>query len=294
MTAVTSQADLVRPRRFRSSPLARRFARNRVAVASLAVVVVLLFVAAFPNVLMSDDPNVQDITNRMQRPSADAWLGTDALGRDIWSRLVAGTRVTIFASLVALCVSVLLGIPAGLVAGYAGRVADSIMSRIADGLLAIPPIFLALAIVGAFGTGLTTAMIAVGVVLAPRFFRIARAAAQSSRKETYIEACRADGFTSRRILARHILPNAAGPLLVQVSFSIGVIVSAEASLSFLGLAVQLPQSSWGGMTLEAFNVAREDWWPLLPSTAIIVITVTAFFVIGDALRDAIGPMQEET
>jgi peptide/nickel transport system permease protein len=188
----------------------------------------------------------------------------------------------------AIGLAILLGIPAGLLVGFVGRWMDTVFTWISDVLLTLPPLILALAIVAILGTGLTNAMIAVGIVFSPRFFRVARAAAISVRNETYIEASRALGCSTVRILGRHVLPNSSGPLLVQVTFALGLVVVAEASLAFLGLGVSPPGASWGGMVRDAFDNVYDSTFPLYAPSVMIVLTILASAVLGDALRDALG------
>ncbi|QHE73308.1 ABC transporter permease [Rhodococcus sp. WAY2] len=266
----------------------RRFRRNRGAVVALVYILVLIVVAASAGLLPLQDPNIQVLGDRLQGPSAAHWLGTDPVGRDVFARLVFAARVTLLAAFQGLAVATVLGMPLGLLAGYAGGTTDSVLSRIADGLLSLPPLILALAIVGVAGPGLTNAMVAIGIVFAPRFYRVARSAAQTVAHETYIEAVRADGCSTPRILLRHVLPNASGPLLVQTSFTIGYVITAEASLSFIGLGVQIPTSSWGSMLREAFNVIHTAPALIVPTAVLMTVTVFAFSVLGDGLRDALG------
>jgi peptide/nickel transport system permease protein len=266
----------------------RRFLRNRVAVAAVMVVIFLVLVAIFAKQLEPKDPDLQDLFLRSAGPSWRNWLGTDNFGRDELSRLISATRVTLIASVQGLGIAVLLGVPLGIIAGYRRNAFDMVVSRIADALLSLPPLILAFAIVGAAGPGLTNAMIAVGITLSPRFFRIARGAAAAVSTEPYVEAARADGCTTARLLGRHILPNARGPLLVQVSFAIGFIITAEASLSFLGLGVQPPQASWGTMLQSAFANVSTNTFQVFPPAILIVLSVWAFAAIGDGLRDALG------
>jgi len=266
----------------------RRLLRNRSAMAALTYLVVLVLIAILADALPLQDPNAQALTDRLQGPSTQHWLGTDALGRDVLARLVAAARVTLLAALQGLGVAVLLGVPVGLLAGYAGGFTDAALSRVADGLLSLPPLILAMAIVGVAGPGLTNAMVAIGIVFAPRFFRVARSAAQSVARETYIEAVRADGCPTWRVLCRHVLPNASGPLLVQASFTIGFIITAEASLSFIGLGVQIPTSSWGSMLRESFTAIYDAPFMMIPTVLLMTVTVFAFSTFGDGLRDALG------
>jgi peptide/nickel transport system permease protein len=265
-----------------------RLLRNRTAVVAIAFILALVLVAVLSPFIMPNDPARQDLMDRIQGPSGDHWLGTDTLGRDNFSRLIEGTRVTLWAALQAIVLGVVLGTPAGLVAGYAGRRVDSILSRIADVLMAVPGLLLAMAIVGILGPGLRNAMIALGVVFAPRFFRVARAAASSVRHEIYIEAVRAMGCSPARILFRHVLPNSSGPLLVQITFAFGLVVTAEASLSFLGLGAEPPTASWGSMVRDAFQNVYDTKFPLIAPSVMITLTILAFSLLGDALRDALG------
>jgi peptide/nickel transport system permease protein len=274
--------------RLAQSRVLRRVVRNRAAVVSFAFLLLLVAVALLSPWLAPHDPGRQSLVDRLQSPSGDHWLGTDSFGRDNLSRLIEGTRVTLWASVQALTLAVAAGIPAGLLAGFVGRRVDTVLSWVADVLLSLPPLILALAIVGVLGPGLTNAMVAVGVVFAPRFFRVARAAAMSVRTETYVEASRALGCSTSRIVFRHVLPNSSGPLLVQVTFATGLVVIAEASLSFLGLGAKAPTATWGGMLRDAFDNVYDSTFPLLAPSLMIVFTILAFSVLGDALRDALG------
>lgn len=265
----------------------RQLTSNRAAMASVAFLLILVTIGLLAPWLATHDPNKQSLMDQLQGPSSEHWLGTDVYGRDVYSRLVSATRVTLIAIGQALLLASLLGIPMGLIAGYAGGLVDAVLSRISDAVLSLPPLILAIAIVGILGPGLTNAMIALGIVLAPPQFRLARGAAQSVASETYIEACRALGCSSWRIIWRHVLPNASSPLLVQISFAAGVIVIAEASLSFLGLGVQPPQASWGTMLRDAFDNIYESPWFLIAPAVMIALTILSFSTFGDGLRDAL-------
>ncbi|MET0448087.1 MAG: ABC transporter permease, partial [Aeromicrobium sp.] len=187
----------------------------------------------------------------------------------------------------ALAIAVVVGIPLGVLAGSIGGTIDAVLSRIADALLSMPPLILALAIVGILGPGLTNAMIAVGVILTPSMFRVSRSAATSVSSELYIEGCRAAGCNRRRLLGRHVLPNASSPMLVQVTFAAGIVIIAEASLSFLGLGVQPPDSSWGTMLNDAFRNINQSPWFMFAPAMMIALTILAFSTLGDGLRDAL-------
>lgn len=272
----------------RGGRILHRLLRNRAAVVALVFLGLLVVVAILSPWLTPYDPAQQNLLNSLEGPSAAHVLGTDSLGRDNLSKLIEGTRVTLVAVTQAMLLAVLLGIPTGLVAGHLGKVFDGAFSWISDILLSMPPLVLALAIVGTLGPGLTNAMVAVGIVFSPRFFRVARAAALSIRDAPYIEAARSSGCSTPRILLRHVLPNSSGPLLVQLSFSLGLAVVAEASLSFLGLGATPPTATWGSMIRNAFDNVYTSSFQLFAPSLMVVLTILATAVLGDALRDALG------
>jgi peptide/nickel transport system permease protein len=266
----------------------RRFRSNRGAVTALAFLLLVTVMAIAAAHLAPHNPDTQSLRDRYHGPSSAHWLGTDMFGRDILSRIIVAARISMQAAVQAVAIAAGLGAPLGLLAGYVGGKTDAVLSRIVDAVLAIPGLLLAFAIVGVLGRGLTNTMIAVGVILAPAFFRIARASASSIRHEVFMEAARASGCTRRRLLLRHLLPNAAAPLLVQASFAAGVAIVAEASLSFLGLGVQPPQASWGSMISETFRDPERKAFAMFFPGLMICLTIVAFAVVGDGLRDAIG------
>jgi len=265
----------------------RRLLQARAGVISIAFLVALVLVAALAPWLAPHDPAQQSLGNQLQGPSWDHWLGTDGVGRDVLSRIVHAARVALLAPAISVGIAVVLGVPSGLVAGYwRGRV-DQLMSILADTLLSIPPIVLAVSIVAVMGPGLTTVMAAVGIVYAPRLFRVVRAATLSAREELYIESANSIGCSSGRILLSHVLPNVASPLLVQVTLLMGFALIAEASLSFLGLGVQLPDASWGSMLRAAYDDKFRAPYAVVPPGVALTLTVLAFNTLGDALRDAV-------
>ncbi len=271
----------------RRSRMLRELARNRAAMAALAVIVLIAAASIVSLWYTPADPNAQSLSDRLQGPSLDHWLGTDSFGRDQLSRLMVSGRLSLQAVTTAVALALAVGVPLGLLAGVAPGWVDGLLSRVADALLTLPAIVLALAIVGVLGSGLSNAMIAVGIVLSPSMFRIGRAAARSVSRELYIEACRSVGCSPWRLMWRHVLPNASSPLLIEATFSAGVVIIAEASLSFLGLGAQPPQASWGSMLREAFRHVHESPWFMLPPSALIVITILVFSVLGDGLSDAL-------
>jgi ABC-type dipeptide/oligopeptide/nickel transport system permease subunit len=266
----------------------RRFLGQRIAAGMAGVLAVLVLVAVLAPFVTPQDPNAQTLLDRLAAPGAKHWLGADDLGRDVLSRLIVATRVTIYAGALATVVSMAIGLPFGLVAGYLRGVTDAVLSRVADALMAIPPLLFAMAIVAVLGTGVTNAMIAIGIVTAPRFFRVARGVALVIREETYIEAARSIGCPTGRMLRTHVLPNMLSPLIVQISVTMGFAILFEASLSFLGLGVQPPDASWGSMLQRSTQFAAQaPWLVLLPGLAIL-LTVLALNTVGDAVRDSVG------
>lgn len=294
MTAepITPEAGLVTASpvaRSRSRRVLRRFLHNEpLALAGLVVIVLMIGVGLFGPIIVGYGSE-QDLGNVLADPfSGSGILGTDELGRDVWARLIASTRVAVLAGLLAVGVAVGVGVPIGLVSGYAGGRTDSALSRIVDGVIAIPPLILAIAIVGLLGRGLVNAMVAVGLVLAPTFARLTRSSTRAVKSEAYVTAARAIGVPGPTIVVRHVIPNVVGPIIVQASLSMGVAVIAEASLSFLGLGVQAPQSSWGLMMARAFqHLERQPWLIVWPGLCITLYAL-AFTVLGDGLRDALG------
>lgn len=266
----------------------RRYAHDRAAMAAAAVLVLIVACAVAAPLVAPHDPDRQLLTNRLQAFSGDHLLGTDDLGRDVLSRLLFASRVSLLAALQATAIGVLLGVPTGLVAGYVRGIADQLLSRIADAMMSIPALLLALAIVGVLEPNLTSAMVAIGIVYAPRLFRVTRAAALEIREETFVEAARSVGAKPWRIVSGHVLPNVASPLLVQISLSLGFAVLFEASISFLGLGVQPPRASWGSMLGRSTRFFEQSPHLVVVPGLMILVTVLVFNVIGDGIRDALG------
>jgi ABC-type dipeptide/oligopeptide/nickel transport system permease subunit len=226
--------------------------------------------------------------HRLQSPSAAHWFGTDDLGRDIFSRMLAGARISIAFPFGSVALAIVLGLPAGLLAGYGASRMGRVLDFIADVMMSFPPLLLAIAFIAVRGPGLGSAMIVVGIIFAPRLFRLARAATQEVMAETYIEAARALGSSPAQILVWHVLRNIAGPVIVYVSFAMGTALLIEAILSFIGLGVQPPAAGWGSMLGRAFRYLYQSPSGIVFPGAAIAATVLAFNLLGDALRDAVG------
>ncbi|MCY3967655.1 MAG: ABC transporter permease [bacterium] len=266
----------------------RRFMRMRASVVCCVLLLLLTTVSVAAPLLATHDPDATDLSSSLVSPSGDHWLGTDQIGRDTYSRLIYAGRVSLLAAVEALVVSVGIGLPLGLVAGFARGKTDAIISAVTDAVMAMPGLLLAIAIIGAIGPGLTNAMIAVGVLLSPRFVRLVRASVISVRENAYIEAAITSGTSPVRIMGRHVIPNILPPLLVQAAFTTGFAMLAEASLSFLGLGVQPPQASWGSMLNSAYQTINQSSFQPIPPGIAIAVAVLAFNVIGDGLRASIG------
>jgi peptide/nickel transport system permease protein len=254
-------------------------------LAALAVLAISAPVAA------PFSPIAQDVANALQPPDAEHLLGTDDLGRDVLSRLIYGAPTTLYASFLAVMVASVIGVPVGLAAGILGGWADEIISRLIDTLLSFPAIVLAIAVTGALGIGLTTGMIAVGIVFSPSLARLARAQTLVAKRHLYVDAARGIGASPTRIVWRHIVPNVIQPLIVQVTLLLAVALLAESSLSFLGLGVQPPQPSWGAMLARAYGYMDSAPEQMYAPGIAIMLTALAFNALGESLRVALDPTQ---
>jgi peptide/nickel transport system permease protein len=269
----------------------RRFKRRPAAVFGLIVICLLVAMAVFAPYITSFDPNKQSWTAIRKAPSATHWFGTDESGRDQFTRVVYGARASLMAGMLSISIALCLGVPAGLISAFRGGWTDAIVSRITDAMLAIPFLILAIALAAFLGPSLMNAMIAIGITATPVFVRLTRGQVLNAKVEDYVEAARAVGNSSLRIAFRHILPNIMPALLVQSTLSIAAAIIAEASLSFLGLGQQPPAPSWGSMlnTAQRF-LTNAPWMAIWPGLAIF-ITVLAFNLLGDGLRDALDPKE---
>ncbi|TXL74424.1 ABC transporter permease [Vineibacter terrae] len=271
----------------RPAAIRRRFDLSSVlAISFLAVVVLASLLAPW---VAPYSPIEQDYTQMLAPPSAAHLLGTDDLGRDVFSRLIHGGKASLFGALLAVLVGTLIGVPVGLIAGFRGGWIDDVIGRLLDTLLSFPAIVLAVAITGALGIGLTNGMIAVGVVFSPVLARLARAQAMVVKQELYVDAARSFGATNTRILWRHVLPNAVQPLIVQVTLMLAVALLAEASLSFLGLGVQPPWPSWGAMLTRAYHYMEAAPEQMFAPGLAILLTALAFNALGETVRVLLDP-----
>jgi peptide/nickel transport system permease protein len=269
------------------SRLISRFVRDKVAMAALLFLVFLVVIAIFAPWVAPHSPT-QNFPKINAGPSGAHWLGTDDIGRDLLSRLIFGTRISLEAAFVIVLLAAIVSLPLGLIAGYLGGVADNVIMRVMDAGFAIPPLLGAITIAALRGTNLHNEIIAIAVFFVPGTVRVIRGQVLSVREETYIEASQAAGAGNGRMLVRHVLPNVASPLIVQSALGFGYAILAEAGLSFLGLGVQPPAASWGVMLQEAFGFVLSDPWATIVPGVAIALTVLSFNLVGDGLRDALG------
>jgi ABC-type dipeptide/oligopeptide/nickel transport system permease subunit len=274
----------VSPRR----ELWRRFRRNRFAVAGAVFIVVLIVLAIVAPLIAPYGPTEKDTLSINESPSGAHWLGTDDVGQDILTRVLYGARVSLRAAFQITGLALLVALPIGLISGYLGGRVDAGIMRVTDAMFAFPPLLFALAISSLLGPGLNNAFLAISVLFVPGFVRLIRGQVLAVREETYIEASRAIGVNTPRMLRKHLLPNIASPLVVQVALSCGYAILAEAGLSFLGYGAPLGTPSWGTMLHRAYDTILIVQWPIIPPGVALVLTVLAFNLVGDGLRDALG------
>lgn len=266
-----------------------RIARgNPIGTIGLAVLLIVVLLAIFAQQVAPFDPAVQP-AERLTAPNSTYLFGTDEFGRDVFSRVIWGTRISLYVGMIAVAIALVIGVTLGLVSGFYGGWRDSLIMRLVDILFAFPTIVLAIAITGILGPSLTNATIAIGFVYAPVFARVTRGPVLSVVNDEYVQAARTVGASDRRIVLRHVLPNITAPLIVQTTLALSTAILAEAALSFLGLGTQPPTPSWGTMlgTGRKF-LELSPWASIFPGLAIMV-TVLAFNLLGDGLRDVLDP-----
>ena len=269
----------------------QRLVKNKMAMLGLAILVLLALCAIFADVIADYETKVvaQNIANRLKGPSAEHWFGTDEFGRDIFARMVHGSRVSLVVGLISVSVSLVAGGTLGAFAGFYGGGVDNVIMRVMDIFLAVPSILLAITIVAALGSSLVNVMLAIGISGTPGFARIVRAAVMSVKDQEFVEASRAIGASNATIIFREIIPNCLAPIIVQSTLSVASAILSTASLSFIGLGVQPPDPEWGAMLSSGRNFLRAAvHLTLFPGLA-IVVTILALNLLGDGLRDALDP-----
>jgi peptide/nickel transport system permease protein len=267
----------------------RRFQRHKLAMVGLIVVLAFVLVAALAPWVAPYDPIATSWARIRRPPSELHWFGTDENGRDVLSRVIWGARASLMAGVVSVLGAVLIGVPIGLLAGLAGGWVDAVLSRIADAMLSVPFLILAIALAAFLGPALENAMLAIAITASPVFVRLARGMALDAKSTDWVEAARALGNPPWRTAFVHVLPNIIPPLMVQATLSIAEAIIAEAALSFLGLGQQPPHPSWGSMLNSAQRFLETAPWLAIAPGAAIFIVVLAFNLVGDGLRDALDP-----
>jgi peptide/nickel transport system permease protein len=266
-----------------------RLLRDRAAMAGLLVVALLVAIAVLAPAIVPHPPNDQSFRIKLEPPSAEHLFGTDEFGRDIFSRVLIGTRVALGVGIFPVLIALVIGVGLGLIAGYYGRGIDQVVMRLIDILLAFPWLLLAIGIMAVLGPGINNVVIAVAIVYTPAFARIVRGSVLSIKEKEYVEAARAMGQPDGKIIVRHVLANAWAPIIVLSTLSIGQAIIYAAGLSFIGLGTQPPDADWGVMLSSGREYLRDaPWLGFFPGFAILV-TVLAFNLFGDGLRDALDP-----
>ncbi len=267
----------------------RSFARNRLALVGLVLVLALVVLAVLAPWIAPHPPTVGDLAQRLQPPSATHWFGTDDQGRDIFSRLLHGSRITLFVVVLVAVLAAPIGLLVGTAAGYAGGWVDALLMRITDIFLAFPRLILALAFVAALGPGIENAVIAIAITSWPPYARIARAETLTLRQADYIQAVRLLGAGPVRVVLRHVMPMCVPSVIVRVTLDMAGIILTAAGLGFLGLGAQPPMPEWGAMIAAGRAYVLDQWWvAAVPGAAIFIVSL-AFNLLGDGLRDALDP-----
>jgi peptide/nickel transport system permease protein len=277
------------PRVSHGSRVRREFLRNPLALAGATILILIAVAAVLAPVLATHDPTEQELLARMSDPSAEHWLGTDELGRDEFSRLIYGARVSLFIGLLGTTGGVVLGTVVGLISGYFGGWTDTLAMRLVDVMYAFPGILLAILIVAVMGPGLSNLVYALIIWGTPTLSRIVRSSVLSLKSQEFIEASRAIGASQTRIMFRHLLPNCLGPIIVYSTLGVAGALLTTAGLGFLGLGVQPPTAEWGAMLSVGRGYLREAPNLMIFPGVLIFITVISLNLIGDALRDALDP-----
>jgi peptide/nickel transport system permease protein len=267
----------------------RRLWHNPSAMVGLAMLLLMGLLALLAPLITHYGPDAIDVSALNQEPSGLHWLGTDYLGRDMWSRVLYGGRVSLPAGLGVIAIAFGIGTPMGLIAGYTGNIIDDLIMRIVDVLLAFPGILLAIGIVAILGPSLQSAVVAVGIASIPGFARIARGSTLKAREQEYVAAARAQGAGHTHIIGRHILPNVVDPLIVLATLNLGYAILATAALSFLGLGTQLPTSDWGTLLSQGYEHMFQSWSEVTFPGLAIMISVLGINLFGDGLGDALNP-----
>ncbi|MGM0652356.1 MAG: ABC transporter permease [Bacillota bacterium] len=265
------------------------FSKNKMAVFGLLVISLYIVLAVLAPIVAPADPYQMDSGNRLQPPGESGLMGTDHFGRDIFSRIIYGVRISFQVGIISVSIALAAGVSLGVLAGYFGGFSDSLVSRVIEVLFSFPDIILALAVMAVLGPSLTNLMIAIGIVYTPIFARITRGAVLEIKNSLFIEAARSIGVNNFMIMARHILPNVLAPIIIQTTLSLAFAILSEAALSFLGFGVSPDTPSWGIMLKDGKGWMERAWWVAVFPGLAITLAVLSFNLLGDGLRDALDP-----
>lgn len=281
--------EVTRKKTSKSRDVFRRFKKNKTALAGLIFIGILIICAIIPSLIAPYGIDEQNLGSRLEAPSKEHLFGTDDFGRDIFSRVIFGARISLIIGLISVSISASIGITLGCISGFYGGRIDNAIMRFIDIMLAIPNILLAMSIVAMLGNSFINLIIAIGIGTVPEFSRIVRASVLDVKDEEYIEAARSIGASDLRIILKHILPNCMAPIIVQGTLSIAISILSAASLSFIGLGVSPPTPEWGSMLSSGRPFIRDYWWVVTFPGVAIVLSVLSFNLFGDGLRDALDP-----
>lgn len=268
-----------------------RLRKNKLAMLGLAILVVMVALAVCADWIADYDTNVtgMNMAERLQTPSAKHWFGTDSYGRDVFARIIHGSRLSLSLSIFAMLAAVAIGSIVGAIAGYYGGRVDDVLMRLMDILLAIPPMLMSISIVAALGHSMVNLMIALSLAYIPVFARVIRSSILTVKGQEFIEAAKACGTSNARIILRHIIPNAIGPIIVQATLAMGSTILIISSLSFMGMGIQPPQPEWGTMLYEGRDLIRTSPYLVIFPGIAIALAVLSLNLLGDGLRDALDP-----
>lgn len=268
-----------------------RLRKNKLAMLGLAILVVMVALAVCADWIADYDTNVtgMNMAERLQTPSAKHWFGTDSYGRDVFARIIHGSRLSLSLSIFAMLAAVAIGSIIGAIAGYYGGRVDDVLMRLMDILLAIPPMLMSISIVAALGHSMVNLMIALSLAYIPVFARVIRSSILTVKGQEFIEAAKACGTSNARIILRHIIPNAIGPIIVQATLAMGSTILIISSLSFMGMGIQPPQPEWGTMLYEGRDLIRTSPYLVIFPGIAIALAVLSLNLLGDGLRDALDP-----
>ena len=287
-----NESQSKKDKKSRAKELWKRFYSNKLAVIGAIVIIIEIFIALFAPWIAPFDPTEPDYVDLLTSPNGENLLGTDNLGRDVFSRVIYGSRVSLSAGLIAVSIALLIGVPIGLISGYyKGFLDEFIIMRFTDAMMALPSLVLALALSAILGAGLRNAMIAIGIIFIFFFIRLVRGEVLSVKEDQYIEAAQSLGMSDFRLLFKHILPNITSPIMVQATLNIATGIIVEAGLSYLGLGTQPPVPSWGNMLSSGQGYLEQAPWIALSSGMAIFVSVLAFNLVGDGLRDMLDPKE---